>query len=161
MAATATAPATAVMAMRVHMARECIKNDRWRNDGGTDADSARPSDRSFSMLARTPARVLRRVFTSVFTRTSDACWHCSGQTGVRARSLLFSPYFSSPLYNVDSWENWSNGRKRARKIRIELKNSSLLTVQGYTSWMRRVERLCRNYSKYGTARQMFVQDRNL
>lgn len=93
MSASMAATATAVMAMRVHMARGCIKNDRWRSDGGTDADSARPSDRSFPMLAHSPVRVLRRVFTSVFTRTSDACWHCSGQTGVRARSLLFPLIF--------------------------------------------------------------------
>lgn len=131
--------------------RECIKNDRWRNDGGADADSAGPSDRSFSMHARSPARVLRRVFTSVFTWTSDACWHCSDQTGIRARSLLFPLYFSSLLYNVDSWENWSNGgksaRARARKIRIELKNSSLLIVRVYIG-MRKAERLCYNYTKY-------------
>lgn len=147
MARTAIAAATAVMG--VHMARECIKNDRWRNDGGTDVDSA--SDRSFSMHARSPARVLRRVFTSVFTWTSDACWHCSDQTGIRARSLLFPSIF--PHFCIMSipgktgvMEERACARARARKIRIELKNNSLLIVRVYIH--RNGKRLCYNYPKY-------------
>lgn len=50
--------------------------------------------------------------------------------GPDRRPCTFAPFFPRPhffslLYNVDFWENWSNGKKCAWKIGIELEDSCL------------------------------------